>query len=174
MYRNGDGGWGHGLEHDIKCPSSNTLALEFLLMIFRDTGLPPGDLEGIRERLFNVMWEDAGIVREGSGLDRAASALTEVEDELNETGVAGEDPAYNMTWHDWLNLKSQIRIGRAITAAAAQRQDSRGAHFRSDFPEMGELARSSYTRVRLEDGALALETRPVNFTRVAPGQSLIE
>ena len=136
-------------------------------------GHPPGDLEGIREKLLGVMWDDAGIVRDAEGLERAASALAALEDELDETGVAGVDPAYNMTWHDWLNLKSQIQIGRAIAAAAAAREDSRGAHFRSDFPETGELARSSYTRVRLEGGALALETRPVNFTRVAPGQSLI-
>ena len=43
-YRNDDGGWGHDLEHDIKCPDSHPLALEFLLTINRDTGLPLGDL----------------------------------------------------------------------------------------------------------------------------------
>ena len=43
-YKNPDGGWGHGLEHDIKCPSSHPLALEFLLFIFRDTGINPGSL----------------------------------------------------------------------------------------------------------------------------------
>ena len=118
------------------------------------------------------MWEDAGIVREQAGLDRAASALAALDDELDETGVAGEDPAYNMTWHDWLNLKSQIRVSRAIAASAKAREDSRGAHYRSDFPGTGDLARSSYTRVRLEGGAWALDTRPVEFTRVAPGQSL--
>ncbi len=43
-YKNPDGGWGHGLEHDIKCPQSNPLQLEFLLAILRDTGIPPGNL----------------------------------------------------------------------------------------------------------------------------------
>ena len=43
-YKNADGGWGHGMEHDIRCPSSNPLALEFLLSVFRDTGIEPGDL----------------------------------------------------------------------------------------------------------------------------------
>jgi hypothetical protein len=43
-YKNSDGGWGHGLEHDIKTPASNPLMLEFLLSIIRDTGLPIGDL----------------------------------------------------------------------------------------------------------------------------------
>ncbi len=43
-YKNSDGGWGHGLEHDIKCPQSNPLQLEFLCSVLRDTGIPPGDL----------------------------------------------------------------------------------------------------------------------------------
>lgn len=43
-YKNEDGGFGHGLEHDIKCPDSNPLALEFLLGVVRDTGIPAGDI----------------------------------------------------------------------------------------------------------------------------------
>ncbi len=47
-YRNPDAGWGHGLEHDIKCPESHPLALEFMLSIARDTGIPLGCLlEGV-------------------------------------------------------------------------------------------------------------------------------
>jgi len=43
-YKNSDGGWGHGLEHDIKSPLSNPLMLEFLLTLIRDTGIPLGTL----------------------------------------------------------------------------------------------------------------------------------
>ncbi len=43
-YKNPDGGFGHGLEHDIKCPDSNPLQLEYLLSVMRDTGLPPGNI----------------------------------------------------------------------------------------------------------------------------------
>ncbi len=43
-YKNDDGGWGHGLEHDIKSPLSNPLMLEFLLSVIRDTGMPAGTL----------------------------------------------------------------------------------------------------------------------------------
>jgi hypothetical protein len=43
-YKNEDGGWGHGLEHDIKSPLSNPLMLEFLLSVIRDTGIHPGTL----------------------------------------------------------------------------------------------------------------------------------
>ncbi len=43
-YKNDDGGWGHGLEHDIKAPMSNPLMLEFMLTVIRETKLPVGEL----------------------------------------------------------------------------------------------------------------------------------
>lgn len=43
-YKNENGGWAHGLEHDIKSPLSNPLMLEFLLSVIRDTGIPAGTL----------------------------------------------------------------------------------------------------------------------------------
>ena len=61
-YKNPDGGWGHGLEHDIKAPLSNPLMLEFLLSVMRDTGLPPGSLlEGTPEWLTSIQKEDGSL-----------------------------------------------------------------------------------------------------------------
>ncbi|MGE5524932.1 MAG: L-aspartate oxidase [Rhodospirillaceae bacterium] len=137
-------------------------------------GRPAGNLGAIRERLYNIMWDDVGIVRDAAGLQRAAGALDELEAELATTGIGGGTLAFNLTWHDWLNLHSLILVSKAIRSAAVVREDSRGAHFRSDFPEVRDLEHSRYTCVTLEGGQFAIETRPVKFTRVAPGQSLIE
>jgi hypothetical protein len=61
-YKNEDGGWGHGLEHDIKTPSSNPLMLEFLLAVSRDTDLPLGSLlEGTPEWLESNQQEDGSL-----------------------------------------------------------------------------------------------------------------
>ena len=136
-------------------------------------GRPPGDLDGIRERLSELMWEDVGIVRSASGLERAGAALVALETDLDAVGVAGEDLVYNLTWHEWLDLKSLIVVGRAITAAAMARQDSRGAHFLSDHPETGDLAASRFTCVRLEGDDMVVRTEPVRFTRVKPGETLL-
>lgn len=76
--------------------------------------------------------------------------------------------------HDWLNLASLLDVSEVIARAALAREDSRGAHFREDFAETGPLETSSYTRVRLEGEALRLETAPVAFDIVHPGESLIE
>ncbi|MEE8352260.1 MAG: succinate dehydrogenase/fumarate reductase flavoprotein subunit, partial [Rhodospirillales bacterium] len=82
--------------------------------------------------------------------------------------------AYNLTWHDWMNLKNLILVSRAITAAAVAREDSRGAHYRSDFPEASALETSAFTRVTFKNGILETSTRPVEFSRVRPGETLLE
>ena len=137
-------------------------------------GRAPGDLNEIRERLYDLMWDDVGIIRNAAGLTRAEGALDELEARLDATGVAGDSLAFNLTWHDWLNLKNLILVSRAIRFAAMAREDSRGAHFREDHPDIRDLENSRYTCVTLQDGHLNLGMRPVRFTRVRPGETLLK
>jgi len=53
------------------------------------------------------------------------------------------------------------------------RENSRGAHFREDFPEEGDLAASYFTTARLDGEGIDVETAPVEFSRVEPGETLI-
>ncbi|MEP7139100.1 MAG: FAD-binding protein [Caldimonas sp.] len=137
-------------------------------------GQPPGDLEAVREGLFDCMWEDVGVLRDADGLRRALQRLDALDARLLQIGVADEDRAFNLTWHDWLNLKSLIAVSRVVAEAALAREDSRGAHFREDFPQTDALASSTYIVVRQGPDGLALTREPVRFTRVAPGETLIE
>lgn len=132
-----------------------------------------GSLEPVRERLYDVMWEKVGIIRSESGLRAALVELDSLENELNDTGIADADRAFNLTWHDWLNLKNLVQTSRAIAEAALARTDSRGAHFREDFPESGPLDRSAFTSLRFENAMLTIDLKPVSFTRVRPGKSLL-
>ncbi len=134
----------------------------------------PGDLGAIREALYDLMWDDVGIVRAGAGLDRAQARLAELADALERTGIGDAGRAYRLTWHDWLNLRNLIFVSRAIAAAAIARENSCGAHYRSDFPRTPRPERSAYTCVEWRDGEFRVSARPVPFTRVRPGESLIE
>ena len=88
-------------------------------------------------------------------------------------GVADPEKRYNLTWMDRLNLENLVLTSRAICAAAQARTDSRGAHYREDFPETSDLAASHYTVVRADGDSFKVTTEPVVFTRVRPGQSLL-
>ena len=134
---------------------------------------PHGNTNALREALYEIMWNDVGIARTASGLARADSSLAGLQEELGRTGVACDTRAFNLSWHDWLNLRSLIAVSRAIVIAAVARQDSRGAHFREDFPDTGDLPSSSYTLVHQAGEKLTLTTQRVLFTRIQPGESLL-
>ena len=131
-----------------------------------------GDVEAIREGLLECMWHDVGIVRDADGLARAELRLNQLEDTLDATGLASGERAFNLTWHDWLNLRNLILVSRAIRSAAEWRRESRGAHFRSDYPERGPLEQSAYVTVRWDERFM-LDERAVRFSRVRPGETLI-
>jgi fumarate reductase flavoprotein subunit len=133
-----------------------------------------GDLNPLRERLLDTMWGDVGVIRDAEGLERGLDKLEGIEAELLATGVGEGDRAFNMTWHDWLNLCSLVAISKGIATAALARQNSRGAHFREDFPGEGDLGTSTFTVVRQRQGKLELADEPVAFTLVKPGQSLLK
>jgi fumarate reductase flavoprotein subunit len=132
-----------------------------------------GALEALRERLSDVMWQKAGIIRDAAGLKSALSELDAIADELASTGIADANRAFNLTWHDWLNLRNLTETSRVIAQAALAREDSRGAHYRDDFPESGPLATSSYTSARLSGERLEIGMKPVAFSRVRPGETLL-
>ena len=116
--------------------------------------------------LRDVMWDGAGLVRDGQSLREALSAIGRIEAALDAVGVGG-NPALNTTWQDWLSLRNQALAARLIAASALERRESRGAHFRRDFPAP---AAGPPVTVRVRRGAdgPAVTTAPVAFTRASP------
>jgi fumarate reductase flavoprotein subunit len=140
---------------------------------FAALGKRGGDLEAVRRHLYQAMWDNVGILRTADGLARAQRELNNLAAVVAAIGVPDAEKRYNLTWTDRLNLENLILVSRAICAAALAREDSRGAHYREDFPEVSDLAASRYTVVRSEGEGFAVGSEPVAFTRVRPGESLL-
>jgi len=124
------------------------------------------DLYALQRQLREAMWDHAGLIRDAAGLAEAGQAVERIADELTRAGVPGHS-AFNVAWQDWLNLTNQAAVARLIVASALERRESRGAHYRSDFPsaDSGPL----YTvRVSRGDGGPRVRRAPVRLTRLAP------
>ncbi len=135
---------------------------------------PTGRIHELRDALSQTMWDDVGVLRRREAMEHGLDAIAGHRAALRDIGVADGDRRYNLTWHDWLNMESLVDISKVITVSALARENSRGAHYREDFPEAGDLHTSRYTRVSAQDGEVALEMVPVSFDIVKPGESLIE
>ncbi|MEN4918359.1 FAD-dependent oxidoreductase [Achromobacter spanius] len=135
---------------------------------------PPGRIHELRDALSQTMWNDVGVLRTRGAMEHGLDDVARHREALRGIGLADGDRRYNLTWHDWLNLESLIDISKVITVSALARENSRGAHFREDFPEPGDLQTSRYTRASAQDGEVRLEMVPVSFDIVKPGESLIE
>ncbi len=120
------------------------------------------DLQG---ELRAVMWDDAGLVRDGEGLRRALAEIERIETALDGVGVP-PDPALNTAWQDWLNLRNQCVAARLVVTSALARDESRGAHFRRDFPDPASSLYSVHVQRRAGD--LHVWREPVALTRAAP------
>jgi len=134
----------------------------------------PGDIHEIRDRLKEVMWADVGIMRRADGLKRGISRIQGLKNELLATGIPENGLAFNMTWHEWQNIQSIMDASEVIARAALVRENSRGAHYREDYQGAGDLRASTYTVSRKNGDSIHISQEKVNFSIVAPGQSLLD
>jgi len=134
---------------------------------------PAGDIEMIRDALAECMWDDVGISRTKESLLRARVKLDQLGQQLDQMGVGDIARQYSITWQDWMNLQNLILVSKSVTESAISRENSRGAHYREDFPEPGPLDSSYFTAVNLSEKGLHIENRPVQFTMVKPGETIL-
>jgi fumarate reductase flavoprotein subunit len=134
---------------------------------------PAGDIEMIRDALAECMWDDVGISRTKESLLRARLKLDQLGQQLDQMGVGDIARQYSITWQDWMNLQNLILVSKSVTESAISRENSRGAHYREDFPEPGSLDSSYFTAVNLGEKGLHIENRLVQFTMVKPGETIL-
>ncbi len=134
---------------------------------------PAGDVNALRDRLLDLMWRGVGVLRDAKGITQARIGLVDLKAELLATGIGNNNRVFNLSWHDWLNLHSLIEVSEVIAAAALSRENSRGAHYREDYPEVGSLDESYFTIAYRDRDEVQVKRRAVDFSIVQPGESLI-
>ena len=97
----------------------------------------PADAEGpyqVQETLQEVMQDLVGIVRTRSEMEQALVRIGELSRRADRVAVRG-NREYNPGWHTALDLPNLLTVSEAIARSALERRESRGGHFREDFPD---------------------------------------
>ena len=107
---------------------------------FERAGQPRGENPyQVQSDLQNTMQDLVGIVRQEAEMQRALADIGRLEERASRAAVDG-NREYNPGWHTALDLSNLLTVSRAITLAAIERKESRGGHFREDFPEKDPAA----------------------------------
>jgi succinate dehydrogenase / fumarate reductase flavoprotein subunit len=112
----------------------------------------------VQHDLQTMMQELVGIVRRGEEMQRALDALRVLKERARKVAVTG-NREYNPGWHTALDLPNLLTVSEAITMSALERKESRGGHFRDDFPEKDPAYARFNTVVRRGAGGEIQVTR---------------
>jgi succinate dehydrogenase / fumarate reductase flavoprotein subunit/fumarate reductase flavoprotein subunit len=155
-------------ERNLRDPEPAQVAVSVeraLAPLQREKG--PSPFQVTRE-LKETMWEGCGVVRNREGLIQACKRIEALTEQAAKISVPGP-PQMNNAWQEALDLSNQLTVAHTMIDSALVREESRGAHFRSDYPEQDDARWLRYIVVRGgQNGETEVSLRPVKFTRKRP------
>jgi fumarate reductase (CoM/CoB) subunit A len=123
----------------------------------------------VKTHLNRLMWGFVGLIRSGEGLEKALADFKRMEEEdLPRITLATPSRRYNREFIETLELSNLLKVARAVSTPALQRNESRGAHFRQDYPKWDNRNWLKHLRVSQKDGTLQLSDGPVNLSEMKP------
>jgi succinate dehydrogenase / fumarate reductase flavoprotein subunit len=162
---------------DIKdCVSKTPLAplradAELLVSSRIDTLLAAAGKERvamIREEMENTMTQLCSVFREKKGLEQALNRIHELQARMANLGLSYRGKRFNYELEEALELNNMLKLSEVIVYSALQREESRGAHYRNDFPERDDEAWLKHTLVFQTSTGLLTQYKPVVVTRFEP------
>jgi succinate dehydrogenase / fumarate reductase flavoprotein subunit/fumarate reductase flavoprotein subunit len=121
----------------------------------------------LRDGLGKLMWEKVGIVRDGQKLTAALTELSALRASADQLRVGG-GRAFNLAWQQSLDVQNLLTAADLIARSALLREDSRGAHFRSDFEKTDNAAWLKNIYLARNGAAPKSWTVPVKLDKLRP------
>ena len=116
----------------------------------------------VKRELQDIAWRRAGVVREGESLKTALADIDRINREtLTDMASRAKETLYNLEWLECLQAENMTLILEMIARSSLLRQESRGAHFRKDFPEMDNQQWLSNTVIRKTGESMVVTKEPV-------------
>lgn len=118
----------------------------------------------LRNEIQKIMWEVVGIVRRGDRLEAAIATLNEMrKSRLADAYIENTSMHFNKEFLEAAETRNMLIQAEAMALAALRRKESRGAHYRLDYPEENNQDYLVNFLIRMRDEELAIEQTPVNL-----------
>jgi succinate dehydrogenase / fumarate reductase, flavoprotein subunit len=122
----------------------------------------------IRQNLQEIMTSECSVFRREQTLDKALQAIRALEGRYRNISIDNLGSRYNTDLIDALELGHMLTIAEAVVASALARTESRGAHWREDFPERNDEDWLKHTLIQKTDSGTSITYKPVTLTRFEP------
>jgi succinate dehydrogenase flavoprotein subunit len=125
----------------------------------------------LREEMQKTMEQSAGIYRTGDLLKKAVGTLQQLQERFVDIAIEDRSRTFNTERATALELSFMLDVASAIVNSALRREESRGAHQRTDFPARDDQRFLAHSLIyRQPDGGSRVEYLPVTITRWPPGE----
>ncbi|MEE9164160.1 MAG: FAD-binding protein, partial [Thermoplasmata archaeon] len=122
----------------------------------------------IRTELRTTMEENAGISRDEASLKGAVKTVAKLKKSFEKVHVGDKDRVFNTELVSVLELESMLLVAETLIHSALRRTETRGAHFRTDFPERDDEHFLSHTLVTQGESGPEIDYLPVTITHWKP------
>ena len=127
------------------------------------------EMYALRENLGQQLWNNLGIFRDEERLKQLNAVLGELWESYGQVRVPNANPIYNTAFTDYVELGNLLLLARCAALAAQGRKESRGAHWRIDFPKRDDEKFLTHSVVRLgASGDLDLSWKKVDVSLYPP------
>lgn len=134
-------------------------ARELDAILLRDAGVRPPH---VKRQVQRLMWNQVGLVRNGAGLTDALTRIDALRDQvLPSLRVTSRTRVVNREWMEAIELENMLDVAEAMAVAALARTETRGAHYRQDFPTRDDPVWLANLYCRRVSGRPQVEKRPL-------------
>ncbi len=127
----------------------------------------------VRRRIQEMAHKYLGPIRKAEELNTFLTFLDEAQKDLPGLAATSSNRAYNKEWIDALELKNMIHLLKVAAESALLRTESRGVHYREDYPNADNENWLKESVVKLAKGVLEVSHRPVTITTLSPPKGVI-
>jgi succinate dehydrogenase/fumarate reductase flavoprotein subunit len=131
----------------------------------RAEGTNPLDL---KKRMHKVAWENVGVLRESWRLKSALEDIEKMRKEVSNIVTTSKDRIYNKEWMVAIQMENMLMVLEVVARSALMRTESRGAHYRKDFPNIDYDNWNKNIVVKQVDSRMELSTNPLAITKFQP------